>query len=263
MGKPRRSHGESLQIERSGKVAILTLNRPDRRNALDDELVRTLTAALQETEVDGEVNVVIVRGAGKDFCAGADLAQTARNAKALDSVGNLVDASRLGTLFITLRRLAIPVVAAVQGRALAGGAGLALGCDLVLASDNAELGYPEVHLGLVPAMVGAILRRQVGEKVAFELLARGERIGAAEALRLGLVNRVFPAASFESDAIAFATELASRPRSALTMIKRLLYGVDSLSFEDAMGRGAEINILARMTSEAQKRIDRFLEHRKP
>ena len=259
MSKARRRNGPRLLIERSGSVATLTLNRPDRRNALDDELVNGLTGALRDLESNPAVRVVLLKGAGRDFCAGADLAQTVRNAKALDSVGNLLDASRLGTLFVTLRRLSIPVVAAVQGRALAGGAGLALGCDLVLASENAELGYPEVHLGLVPAMVGAILRRQVGEKVAFELLARGERIGAAEALRLGLVNRVFPAGSFEQDAIAFARDLAERPRSALTMVKRLLYGVDALSFEDAIGRGAEINILARMTSEAQERVGRFLE----
>lgn len=262
MTEPRRGSEANLLIERSDGLAILTLNRPDRRNALDDELVNGLTNALREVESETAIRVVLLRGAGKDFCAGADLAQTVRNAKGLDAVGNLVDASRLGTLFITLRRLTIPVVAAVQGRALAGGAGLALGSDLVLASETAELGYPEVHLGLVPAMVGAILRRQVGEKVAFELLARGERIGAAEALRLGLVNRVFPAASFEKDAIAFARDLAERPRSALTMVKRLLYGIDALSFEDAIGRGAEINILARMTDEAQKKVRQFLEKQK-
>jgi methylglutaconyl-CoA hydratase len=207
------------------------------------------------------VRVVLLRGAGKDFCAGADLAQTAKHAGHLDSAGNLADSSRLGTLFITMRRLTIPVVTAVQGRALGGGAGVALGSDLVLASENAELGYPEVHLGLVPAMVGAILRRQVGEKVAFELLARGERIGAAEARRLGLVNRVFPAKSFDADALAFAQDLATRPRTALSLVKRLLYGVDSLAFEDAIGRGAEINILARMTEAAQERVKRFLEKR--
>jgi methylglutaconyl-CoA hydratase len=140
---------------------------------------------------------------------------------------------------MAMRRLDKVLLATVRGRALAGGAGLATACDIVLAADDAEFGYPEVRLGLVPAMVGAMLRRTVGEKAAFELLARGERIGAVEARRLGLVTRVVPAA-------------------ALTLIKRLFYGQDGLSVEDAIGRGAEVNALTWGTADARAGITRFL-----
>ena len=242
----------NLLVDIVGPVGTLTLNRPEKRNALDDALVAALTRALRGFERNDDVRVVLLRAAGPDFCAGADLQQTARHATELDSVGNLADAALLGTLFITMRRLKLPIVAAVQGRALAGGAGLAMGCDLVLIHETAELGYPEVHKGLVPAMVGAILRRNVGEKVAFELLARGGRIGAAEALRLGLVNRVLPAATFDADVEQYVSELAAAPRDTLMLIKRLFYGVDNIAFEDAIGRGAEINILARLSRGGER-----------
>ena len=160
-----------------------------------------------------------------------------------------------------MRRLDKVIVGAVQGRALAGGAGLATACDVVIAADDAELGYPEVHLGLVPAMVGAMLRRAVGEKAAFELLARGHRIGAAEAHRLGLVSRVVPAGELDRAAGAYAAELASRSASALILVKRLFYGQDGLAFEEAIARGAEVNVLARLTADARAGIGHFLERR--
>lgn len=238
----------NLLVDIQGRIATLTLNRPEKRNALDDALVSSLTRALRGFERNDDVHVVLLRAAGPDFCAGADLVQTDRHARELDTVGNLADATLLGTLFITMRRLQVPIVAAVQGRALAGGAGLAMGCDLVLMHERAEMGYPEVHKGLVPAMVGAILRRSVGEKIAFELLACGGRISAAECLRLGLVNRVFAESEFEAATGQFVNAMAASPRATLMLIKRLLYGVDGASFEDAIGRGAEINILARLSS---------------
>jgi methylglutaconyl-CoA hydratase len=238
----------NLLVDSQGRSATLTLNRPEKRNALDDALVSSLTRALRGFERNDDVHVVLLRAAGPDFCAGADLVQTDRHARELDTVGNLADATLLGTLFITMRRLQVPIVAAVQGRALAGGAGLAMGCDLVLMHQQAEMGYPEVLKGLVPAMVGAILRRNVGEKIAFELLACGGRISAAECLRLGLVNRVFAESEFEAATGQFVNAMAASPRATLMLIKRLLYGVDGASFEDAIGRGAEINILARLSS---------------
>lgn len=242
----------NLLVDIAGPVATLTLNRPEKRNALDDALVAALTRALRGFERNDDVHVVLLRAAGPDFCAGADLVQTARHSQELDTVGNLADATLLGALFVTMRRLQVPIVAAVQGRALAGGAGLAMGCDLVLMHEKAELGYPEVHKGLVPAMVGAILRRNVGEKIAFELLARGGRVGAPECLRLGLVNRVFADGEFDAATRQFVDEFAASPRATLMLIKRLLYGVDNTSFEDAIGRGAEINIMARLSSARRK-----------
>lgn len=249
----------AIRVVRADGVARVTLARPERRNALDDRLVEALHDALGRAAADPGVRVILLDADGPDFCAGADLDQTLAQASGAGPVENLASAARLGDLFVAMRRHPRVIVAAVRGRALAGGAGLATACDVVLAADDAELGYPEVHLGLVPAMVGAMLRRSVGEKAAFELLARGDRIGAGEAHRLGLVTRLVPAAEFDARVAAYAAELARRPPEALTLIKRLFYGQDGLSFEDAIGRGAEINALARSTAAAREAIARFLE----
>jgi methylglutaconyl-CoA hydratase len=252
----------TVRTELGNGVFRVILARPDRRNALDDRLVADLSTALETAERDRDARVLVLMADGRDFCAGADLAQTLRNATTAGPLDNLADAARLGALFIAIRRSPKVVIAAVQGRALAGGAGLATACDLVLATDEAEFGYPEIKLGLVPAMVGAILRRVVGEKVAFELLARGARLSAGEALRLGLVNQVFPAAGFADEVDRYARELASHSPDALQLIKRLLYGQDCLPFEDAIGRGAEINVLARSTADARAGMEAFI-NRKP
>jgi methylglutaconyl-CoA hydratase len=146
------------------------------------------------------------------------------------------------------RTCRIPQRGRLSGSNARGGAGVAAACDLVIAGESAQLGYPEVELGLVPAMVGALLRRTVGEKVAFELLATGLRVGAAEAKRLGLVNHILPDAGLAAGSLAIARDLARCPHSALHLTKRLLYGLDGLGFEEAIGRGAEINVLARRSA---------------
>jgi methylglutaconyl-CoA hydratase len=247
-----------LAVDVSEGVATLTLNRPEKRNALNGELVDALHDALGEVAGDPEVRVVALRGAGADFCAGADLAEVEKIAET-GTEESLADAQRMGDLFVALRTLDRPVVAVVQGRALAGGAGLASACDLVLARDDARFGYPEVHLGFVPAMVMAILRRKVGESRAFELVARGRRIDAAEARDVGLVNRVFPDARFESEVSAYLAELAALPPSALALTKRLLYGLDGMSFEEGIARGAEVNAIARGTEACREGVRRFLD----
>jgi len=241
-------------------VATLTLSRPEKRNALNAALVEALKEAVARTGDDEEVRVVVIRGAGKDFCSGADLAELERIAE-LGPEASLADAAEMGELFVAMRRHPNPLVAAVHGRALAGGCGLATACDVVLAREDAVLGYPEVHLGFVPAMVMAILRRKVSEAKAFELVATGMRIEAAEAREMGLVNRVLPAEEFDDAVDAFAAELADRPASALTLSKRLLYGLDDLSFEEGIARGAEVNAIARLTEACRERVRRFLEGR--
>jgi methylglutaconyl-CoA hydratase len=247
-----------LRYDVQGSVATLLLDRPEKRNALSGELILAIGEAVARAAEDPAVRVLAVRGAGSDFCAGADLAELAR----LQQMGpeeSLADAQRLGDLLIRLRRCSKPIVAVVHGKALAGGAGLATACDLVLARADAELGYPEVHLGFVPAMVMAILRRKVPEGRAFELVARGDRIGAAEAERIGLVNRVFPAETFDADVEAYLTSLAERAPSAVSLSKRLLYGMDGVAFEDAIARGAEVNAIARLTEACREGVQRFLE----
>lgn len=246
-------------VTQAGAVATVTLNRADKRNALDSMMVEGVTLAIAELERDDAVRVIVITGAGKDFCAGADLAALEQIAAGADAMENLLDAGRLGQLFIRMRRSSKPLVAAVRGSAIAGGAGLAGACDIVLATHDAVFGYPEVHLGFVPAMVMALLRRAVGEKVAFELVARGERIGAGEAHRIGLVNRVFDTASFDEQVRDYTASLALRSGSAITLTKRLLYGMDGLPFEEAIARGAEVNALARNTEDCRAGVRRFLE----
>lgn len=251
------SEGILLWSEAEG-VLTLTLNRPEKRNALNAPLVTALRDALRRAAADPAVRVVVLRGAGKDFCAGADLADMERIAD-LTEAENLADARGLGQLFADMRALPQPIVAVVRGRALAGGCGLATACDLVLAGSDAELGYPEVHLGFVPAMVMAILRRKVTEGKAFDLVARGQRIPAEEARDMGLVNHVFPEATLEDDVARFVADLAARPATALALIKSLLYELGDLDFSDGVERGARVNVEARMTEACRDGVRRFLD----
>jgi len=247
-----------LLVDVVGGVATLTLNRPDKRNALDAALVGALKDGIARVADDPEVRVVVLRGAGRDFCAGADLAELER-ISAMSDEENLRDARSLGDLLLMMRALPKPLVAVVRGRALAGGCGLATACDLVLAHQDAELGYPEVHLGFVPAMVMAILRRKVTEGRAFDLVARGRRVSATEARDLGLVNHVFADVSFDADVDAFVRDLAERPPSAVALTKRLLYELDELGFADGVERGAHVNVEARATEACRQGLRRFLE----
>jgi methylglutaconyl-CoA hydratase len=239
-------------------VLTLTLDRADKRNALNAELIDALHAALDRADLDAAVRVVVIRGAGKDFCAGADLAELLASAeRALDE--NELAARRLGLLFERIRLLPKPVVAAVHGRALAGGAGLATACDLVVAGASSQLGYPEIERGFVPAMVMTILRRLVGERVAFDLVATGRVLGAEEARQLGLVTRVVGDDRVADEADAIALRMAAVSATALALTKRLFYELDGLSFTDGIALGARVNAAARATPDFRQAIAHFLE----
>jgi len=225
---------------------------------MNGALVEALKEGLDRAAGDEEVRVVALRGAGKDFCSGADLAELEKIA-GMGHEESIRDAMRMGELFVAMRRHPRPVVAVVRGRALAGGCGLATACDLVLAHEDALLGYPEVHLGFVPAMVMAILRRKLTESRAFDLVSGGHRIDAAEARRMGLVNRVLADDGFEDEVDGFLAGLAAKPVSALTLTKRLLYELDDLGFEAGIRRGAEVNAEARRSPECREGVRRFLE----
>jgi methylglutaconyl-CoA hydratase len=161
-------------------------------------------------------------------------------------------------LLMLIRQVQVPVLAAVRGRALAGGCGLASACDIVLASASARFGYPEVKIGFVPAMVMAIVRRNISEKRAFELLTRGAEIAAEDARAFGLVNQVFNDETFESDVTAYARGFEKVSRSAIALTKTLLYQTDGMAFGDALETGLDVNVIARMTEDCQKGIARFL-----
>lgn len=247
-----------IRIDEKSGVNRIHLDRPDRRNALNGALVAELKEALALAAADERIRVVAIGGNGPDFCAGADLREI-QAAVEEGVLANLGDAEALGELFLLMRRLDKPVVAVVHGRALAGGCGLATACDLVVAARSARFGYPEVGLGFVPAMVMAILRRNLGEKRAFELIAMGDRLTADAALEWGLVNRVFDDDRFEDEADAFLAELATRSASALALSKRLFHQTDGVSFEAAIAAGAGVNALARLTEDCQAGIRRFLD----
>ena len=240
-----------------GPIARITLNRPEKKNALNDQLITELKETLRDAAGNESVRVVVVDANGSDFCSGADLSALEKISKA-SAAENAADARALQELFLLIRQLPVPVIAAVHGRALAGGCGLASACDIIVASRSARFGYPEVKIGFVPAMVTAILRRNVSEKVAFELLTRGETIDADEAHRIGLVNRVFDDATFENEVRKFADGFATVSKSAVSLTKTLFYQVDGLPYSEATETGVDINVIARMTEDCQKGIAGFL-----
>ncbi len=232
-------------------VARITLNRPEKRNALNAEVIAGLTDALARSAGDAAVRVVLIAAAGKDFCAGLDLLALDKGNDA-GAVEHLETARRLADVLLAIRRHPRPVVAAVQGRALGGGAGIASASDLILAAESAAIGYPEVKIGFVPAMVAALLRRAVTEKRMFEMLVSGEAVGAREAERIGLINRVFADAEFEAGVEAYVGNLAAKSASALSLTKQLLYHTDGMTLEKAIEAGVQMNALSRTTEDAKR-----------
>lgn len=240
-----------------GAIARITLNRPEKRNALNDELVAGLKDALRRADHNQDVRAVVLSGAGDDFCSGADLAALQKISTATVAE-NLADARSLMELFLLIRAVRIPVISAVRGRALAGGCGLALACDMVLAARSARFGFPEVKIGFVPAMVMAILRRNTSEKRAFELLTLGTELSADEAAAYGLVNRVLDDEAFDDELDVFAHQFERVSRSAVSLSKRLFYEGDAITFKDALECGVDTNVIARMAEDCRKGIERFL-----
>ena len=164
----------------------------------------------------------------------------------------------MGELFVEMRRHPRPIIAAVRGRALAGGCGLATACDIILAAESAQFGYPEVNIGFIPAMVMAILRRSVSEKRAFELITRGEIISASVAAGIGMINRVFPDDQFEAAVEAYVAQMAAKSASAVSLAKHLLYHMDGMAMETALEAGAQLNAITRMTEDCKRGVARFL-----
>ena len=251
---------KNIRVTTEGAIGRITLARPEKKNALDrvtaDELAEALFALSSSP-----VRVVAIDAEGADFCAGADLA-------ALDEMvdaprqKHLEDAQALGHVFHTIRRMDKPVVALVKGRAFAGGAGLATACDIVLAHEDARFAYPEVSIGFVPAMVMTMLRRCVGEKVAFDLVATGRVLSAEDARQIGLVSRVFPALEFDTVAEGVLKQLSQAPPTAMAATKTLFYKIDSLSFLDGITTGIVANADARSTQAFRDGVKRFIGRKK-
>jgi len=248
-------------VERAGGVATLTLNRADKKNALDLRMIAELKQAIGDLDLAADVTIVAIRGAGKDFCAGLDLTELLESAD-LTPEQNELRAWDLGEVFVMLRALPKVVVAVVEGRCLAGGCGLATACDLVFAKAGSQFGYPEINRGFVPAMVMTMLRRLVGEKVAFDLAATGRVLDADEALRLGLVSRVLPEAGFDAAVKGELKRLAGLSASALALTKQQFYQLDGLSVVEGIRLGARVNAVSRATPDFRRAIAAFLEKKK-
>ncbi|HVC12636.1 MAG TPA: enoyl-CoA hydratase/isomerase family protein [Burkholderiales bacterium] len=233
-----------LLAEDRGRVRLLTLNRPEKLNALNNALTEALVGALEEAERDPAVSVVVLAGAGRAFCAGADVSEfkdlTPDQAERVERRAALT--MRLHAVFSQMSR---PVIAALRGAAMGGGAGLALACDLVVASENAQIGYPEIRHGILPAIVLANLTRQVGRKAAFELVATGAPLGARRAWELGAVNRVVADEKLIDEALALAATLAGHDPAALFAIKRLFHTVAELPLAAGLEEGRKANVAMR------------------
>ncbi len=228
----------TLLVANQGAVRVLTLNRPEKRNALNTALTQDLLEALRAADQDDSVAAIVLTGAGPGFCAGADLTEF----KDLQNEDLAEKRAELTMqLHLVFSRMQKPVVAAINGPAMGGGAGLAIAGDLAVMAENAKLGYPETRHGIVAAIVLGNLVRQVGRKAAFELVALGEPISAARALQLGMVNRVVPQEDLLAESLVLAERLAAVHRPAMAETKRLFHEVADLSLAEALERGRDAN----------------------
>lgn len=246
-----------LRVERRGVVGHIVLARAERQNVIDRQTAEALFTALQTLESDHSVRVVHLTGDGEDFSAGTDLEAMGRMLDEPPEVQRQ-DAEALGRVYLAARALMKPVVCSVRGRALGAGAGLAMACDLTLAHQDSEFGFPDVRIGFVPAMIMTMLRRTLGEKRAADLVLTGRIINAEEAGAIGLVSRVLPAASFDEDVEAVLTGLSRSSATALALTKWLLYKLDTLSFEDGVAAGIVTNVEARSTEDFRASMRRLL-----
>jgi enoyl-CoA hydratase/carnithine racemase len=233
-----------LLIEDRAAVRIVTLNRPDKHNALNTLLTQELLDALRAADLDDSINAIVLTGAGKSFCAGADNTEFSSlvpdNPSAVTRRGDLTTA-----LHQCFSQIDKPVISAVRGHALGGGAGLAIACDMAVMSETVNFGYPELKHGIVAAIVLANLVRQVGHKQAFELVSMAQPIDGARALALGLANRVVPDADVLPTALSMAERLANWSPIAMATTKRTFHRVADLSLEQALAVGRDANVMMR------------------
>ncbi len=244
------------------KICVLTLNDPQRRNPLSPELVVELLEALDVAEKDPNLRVVVLTGAGSAFSAGADL-EFLRNVTTTGAEANYSHSRELMRLFHRVYTFPKPTIAAINGPAVAGGAGLATACDLAVMSERAVVGHTEVKIGFVAALVGVILVRNVGEKHAKELLLTGKLVSAQEALRMGLVNRLVPQESVLDEALSLATEVIANAPSSLSLSKELLNALPGMGLEDGFRLATIANAWVRETGDLAEGIAAFFEKRPP
>jgi methylglutaconyl-CoA hydratase len=245
----------------AGRILTITLNRPQRSNALTATMIQELTLALRVAE-DSRCGIVVLRGAGENFCSGLDLSEL-RAMAGRSREQHRLDSMNVAELFRTLYSLSLPSIAAVRGAALAGGMGLATLCDFTLASEEARFGYTEVKIGFVPAIVSSFLLLQVGEKQARDLLLTGRIIDAAEAHTLGLITRVVPSGQLDAAMSELATSLLANSPCSMRATKHLLFRQEIEHLSRNLRAAVNTNAELRNTDDFREGVAAFLEKRKP
>jgi len=251
----------TLRVETDGELATITLNRPEKRNAISSKMIEELLAALDQVE-SGAARVVILTGAGKAFCSGMDLDALAAIAQQSPDQ-NLEDSRRMARMFRGLWGFRKPLIAAVNGPAIAGGCAIATLCDFTLAVPDAKFGYTEVRIGFLPAIVSVFLTRQVGERRARDLLLTGRIIDAQEALQMGLVTEIVSADKLMDAARELAAALLAASPTSLAHTKRLLCNLAAGEIDRELEEAVSENARIRSTADFREGITAFLEKRKP
>jgi methylglutaconyl-CoA hydratase len=252
---------QTLSLQYDGAVATVTFNRPEKRNAISYQLIDEFLQALGEVE-KSDALILIVTGAGKAFCAGMDLDEL-KSLTGRTPEQNRKDSETMALLFRSIYEFPKPTIAAVNGPAIAGGCGIATLCDFTLASSEAKFGYTEVKIGFLPAIVSTFLVRQVGEKVARDLLLTGKIIDAAEAHRIGLVTEVVPPDKLTDRSRELASQLLENSPASLFATKSLLSGYAFDELNDRIRAATDANARIRQTADFKEGVTSFLEKRKP
>ena len=251
----------TIKVESDGAVSLLTLNRPEKRNAISTAMIADMLAALGAVEASSE-RVAIITGAGGAFCAGADL-ESLKSLATQSPEQNLDDARRIAGLFRRLWSFPKPLIAAVNGAALAGGCGIATLCDFTVAVPEAKFGYTEVRIGFIPALVSMFLERQVGEKSARDLLLTGRIIDAAEAKEIGLLTKIVPAEQLLAAARDLAAKLVANSPESIRATKRLLVRASEAEIDRRLELALAENVAIRSTADFREGLAAFLEKREP
>lgn len=248
---------KKILVEQNGMTQRITLNRPEKRNSLDEEMISELTEAMLSASEDKETGTVLLAGAGGNFCSGLFLDYLQKISE-YDILENRADSSRFKNLLLSIYNCKKPVIAMVDGYALAGGCGIASACDFIVASDKAQFGYTEVKIGFIPAIVMVFLLKRVSEKDAKDLLLTSRFITGDEAVSIGLANCVVPQDQLETKAKEICDSLNGLPQSSISLTKEMFSNINSMSFESALEYAVDLNAITRMTDACRKGVSNFL-----
>jgi methylglutaconyl-CoA hydratase len=251
-----------LQYEPTGRICRITMDRPSKRNALHSGLIGELDQAFREAAADENVRVIILAGKGEAFSAGADLDEL-QDLQERTYAENLGDTRQLLNLYLRMLESSTPILAEIDGAAIAGGCGLVLCCDICYASDRASFGFPENRIGFIPALVSVLLMRRIGDLKAREMLLTGKLITASQAVEIGLVNAAGTTASMRSDILLTAEELSVKVSGqSVRKTKQLLLALSSLSDADGLALAAAVNAEVRSSEDCKRGVQAFLNKEK-